>query len=120
MRLPLGGAMGLHVAGRPDRWGRPRAVALAVMGLLAAASLILFGATAGYAETGETTKDVVLADLQLHPEVQAVTDGTPVSPPTGLARSGVDVPPAALAITGVLLFVAGGGLLLVRRKLSNE
>ena len=51
---------------------------------------------------------------------ETVTPKPPVSQPAELVRTGVSISPTFFAIAGIGLLVAGGGLLLLRRKLSNE
>ena len=110
--------MGICVARRSDARDRLRAVAAAMTSVLAASSL-LFGmtATAADAKPADMTGNVALANHQPPSEQKgAGALNTPVPQPSELVQGSINTPPAALVVTGVTLFIAGSGLLLLRRR----
>ena len=110
--------MGIHVARRSDARDRLRAVAAAVTSLLATSSM-LFGmtVTAANAKPADMTANVVPFNHQPPSEAaEASRHVTPVSQPSELVQGSINTPPAALVVTGVILFIAGSGLLLLRRR----
>jgi hypothetical protein len=93
-------------------------MAVAVTSLLAASSLV-FGMTvsAAHAEPADMTGNVALANPQLPSEAENTgKPNTPVSQTSELVRGGVNPPRAVFLITGGILFIAGSGLLLLRRR----
>jgi hypothetical protein len=110
--------MGIRVARRSTGRDRLRAVAAAVISLLATSSL-LFGmtVTAANAKPADLTANVAPVEDQPPSEAEKASGFVaPVSQPSELVRGGVNAPPAALVITGLILFVAGSALLLLRRR----
>lgn len=94
-------------------------MAVAMTSLLAASSLV-FGMTvsAAYAEPTAMTGNVALANPQLPSEAENAgkPPDTPVSRTSELVQGGVNPPRAVFLITGGILFIAGSGLLLLRRR----
>ena len=102
------------------RWRRSFGAALAAV-LLASTVLVGVSVAAAQATSDGATEEI---DPEKYPAPsqpeKTVTPKPPVSQPPELVRTGVSISPTFFAVAGVGLLVAGGGLLLVRRKLSNE
>lgn len=117
----LGGVVSTRVGIRAVlRWRRAFGAALAAT-LLAATVLVGVSVAAAQATSDDAAEQI---DPEQYPPPsqpeKTVTPKPPVSQPPELVRTGVSISPTFFAITGVGLLVVGGGLLLVRRRLSNE
>lgn len=102
------------------RWGRTIAAA-ATATLLA--SSVLIGLTVAAAQATPNNAGEEISPEQYPPPSQpekTVTPKPPVSQPPELVRTGVTISPTVFAVAGIGLLVVGGGLLLLRRRLSNE
>jgi LPXTG-motif cell wall-anchored protein len=89
--------------------------------LLASTVLVGVSVVAAQATTDVAAEEI---DPEKYPPPsqpeKTVTPKPPVSQPPELVRTGVSISPTFFAVAGIGLLVVGGGLLLVRRRLSNE
>jgi LPXTG-motif cell wall-anchored protein len=121
MTAHLGGVVSTSVGIRVvRRWRRALGAALAAT-LLASTVLVGVSVVAAQAASDGATEEI---DPEKYPPPsqpeKTVTPKAPVSQPPELVRTGVSISPTFFAVAGVGLLLIGGGLLLARRKLSNE
>ena len=121
MTARLGGVVSTRVGMRAGRrWRSALGAALAAT-LLASTVLVGISVVAAQAVSSDATQEI---DPEQYPPPsqpeKTVTPKTPVSQPPELVRTGVSISPTIFAVAGVGLLLIGGGLLLARRKLSNE